>query len=81
MKKAKEKNKWASFKVTHSNPITFATIIKRINDISKKDSENETINLISHLNYKIKKIKSRFYRKRHHFNFGFFNNSLYATRS
>lgn len=30
------KNKWASFKVTHSNPITFATIIKRINDISKK---------------------------------------------
>ena len=54
------KNKWASFKVTHSNPITFATIIKRINDISKKDSEDETINLISHLNYKIKKLNQDF---------------------
>jgi hypothetical protein len=57
------KEKWNSFKVIHQNPITFATIIKRINDISKKDSEKETINLISHLNYKIKKLNQGFTEK------------------
>lgn len=62
-KEGEDKNKWNSFKVTHSNPVTFATIIKRIRDIYKEDDKNETINLISNLNYRIKKLNQDFTEK------------------